>query len=51
MEKNMVFVIPEMPSKTFVILLIKLPDHFNLNLKGGKRNDKEATKKFTHVFH
>ena len=25
----MFFVIPEMPSKTFVMLYIKLPDHFN----------------------
>ena len=28
-KKNMFFVIPEMPSKTFVIVLKKLPDHFN----------------------
>ena len=26
----MFFVIPEMPSKTFVMLYKKLPDHFNL---------------------
>ena len=31
MEKNYVFVIPEMPSKTFVMLYKKLPDHFNTN--------------------
>ena len=29
-EKNMFFVIPEMPSKTFVMVLKKLPDQFNL---------------------
>ena len=28
MEKNMFFVIPEMSSKTFAMLLKKLPDHF-----------------------
>ena len=28
MEKIMFFVIPEMPSKTFGMLLKKLPDHF-----------------------
>ena len=28
-KKIMFFVIPEMPSKTFVMLLKKLPDHFN----------------------
>ena len=28
MEKNMFFVIPEMPSKTFVMVLKKLLDHF-----------------------
>ena len=28
-EKIMLFVIPEMPSKTFVIVSKKLPDHFN----------------------
>ena len=28
MEKNMFFVIPEMPSKTFVMVLKKLPGHF-----------------------
>ena len=27
-EKNMFFVIPEMPSETFVMVLKKLPDHF-----------------------
>ena len=27
-KKNMFFVIPEMPSKTFVMLYKKLPDHF-----------------------
>ena len=27
-EKIMFFVIPEMPSKTFVIVFKKLPDHF-----------------------
>ena len=27
-EKIMFFVIPEMPSKTFVMVLKKLPDHF-----------------------
>ena len=26
--ENMFFVIPEMPSKTFVMVLKKLPDHF-----------------------
>ena len=30
MEKNMFFVIPEMPSKTFVMVLKKLLDHFNI---------------------
>ena len=29
-KKNMFFVIPEMPSKTFVMLYKKLPDHFQL---------------------
>ena len=29
MEKIMYLVIPEMPSKTFVMLYKKLPDHFN----------------------
>ena len=29
-KKIMFFVIPEMPSKTFVMLYKKLPDHFNL---------------------
>ena len=28
MEKNTFFVIPEMPSKTFVMLYKKSPDHF-----------------------
>ena len=28
-KKIMFFVIPEMPSKTFVMLYKKLPDHFN----------------------
>ena len=28
----MFFVIPEMPSKTFVMLQKKLPDHFNYNM-------------------
>ena len=27
--KNMFFVIPEMPSKTFFMVLKKIPDHFN----------------------
>ena len=31
MEKNMFFVIPKMPSKTFVMVLKKLPDHFKNN--------------------
>ena len=31
MEKNMFFVNPEMPSKTFVMVLKKLPDHFKNN--------------------
>ena len=30
-KKNMFFVIPEMPSKTFVMLKKKLPGHFNPN--------------------
>mgnify|MGYP006975455970 CR=1 FL=1 len=30
MEKKNVFVIPEMPSKTFVMLYKKLPDHFKV---------------------
>ena len=29
----MFFVIPEMPSKTFVMLLKKLPDHFKVECK------------------
>ena len=29
-KKIMFFVIPEMPSKTFVMLYKKLPDHFNI---------------------
>ena len=33
-KKIMFFVIPEMPSKTFVMLLKKLPDHFNLTFDG-----------------
>ena len=44
MEKKYVFVIPEMPSKTFVMVLKKLPVHFKnqilplqeiLPVKGG----------------
>ena len=30
MEKNIFFLIPEMPSKTFVMVFKKLPDHFKL---------------------
>ena len=29
-KKNIFFVIPEMPSKTFVMVFKKIPDHFNL---------------------
>ena len=29
-KKSMFFVIPEMPSKTFVMFLKKLPDHFKV---------------------
>ena len=39
MEKKkyvMFFVIPEMPSKTFVMALKKLPDHFNTARKVKK---------------
>ena len=36
MEKIMFFVIPEMPSKTFVMLQKKLPGHFKL------KQDKEV---------
>ena len=32
-KKIMFFVIPEMPSKTFVMLYKKLPDHFNVARK------------------
>ena len=32
MEKMMFFVIPEMPSKTFVMVLKKLPGHFKLHI-------------------
>ena len=35
MEKKMLFGIPEMPSKTFVMLDKKLPDHFNNNIHRG----------------
>ena len=31
-KKNMFFVIHEMPSKTFVMLYKKIPDHFNLTI-------------------
>ena len=31
-KKNMFFVIPEMPSKTFVMVLKKLPDHFKASV-------------------
>ena len=31
-KKNMFFVIPEMPSKTFVMILKDLPDHFKFVL-------------------
>ena len=34
-KKNMFFVIPEMPSKTFVMVLKKLSDHFNGCQLGG----------------
>ena len=30
MEKIMFFVIPEMPSKTYVMVLKKIPDHFKV---------------------
>ena len=30
----MFFVIPEVPSKTFVMVLKKLPDHFKVDLSG-----------------
>ena len=33
-NKNHVFVIPEMLSKTFVIVFKKIPDHFNMNVMG-----------------
>ena len=32
-KKIMFFVIPEIPSKTFVMLLKKLPDHFKWSVK------------------
>ena len=32
-KKIMFFVIPEMPSKTFVMVLKKLPDHFKVRPK------------------
>ena len=38
MEKNMFFVIPEMPSKTFVMVLKKLPDHFKIYELSNYRN-------------
>ena len=40
-KKIMFFVIPEMPSKTFVMLYKKLPDHFKeiLPTKGTKTRD------------
>ena len=36
MEKNMFFIIPEMPSKAFVMVKKKLPDHFNLKSGSGR---------------
>ena len=36
MEKNMYFVIPEIPSKTFVMLKKKLPDHFKKPIVGAR---------------
>ena len=36
----MFFVIPEMPSKTFVMLYKKLPDHFKYNV--GQSNIKSS---------
>mgnify|MGYP006864200861 CR=1 FL=1 len=41
MKNNMFFVIPEMPSKTFVMIDKKLPDHF----KKGK-----CRKKLSHYY-
>ena len=38
----MFFVIPEMPSKTFVMLYKKLPDHFKG--KGGKSQMKQGNR-------
>ena len=42
MEKNMFFVIPEMPSKTFFMLKKKLPDHFKSTprLSGSESSEK-----------
>ena len=46
----MLFVIPEMPSKTFIMVLKKLPDHFNpvtavpKTPKSWKDNLKQFTK-------
>ena len=38
----MFFVIPEMPSKTFVMLYKKLPDHFNATLSHCFNTHKET---------
>ena len=46
MEKNMFFVIPEMPSKTFVMVLKKLPDYFNnINKKKNFLDGKSASRR------
>ena len=47
----MFFVIPEILSKTFVMVLKELPDHFNLRFLHGytRRFRKYAANSFTHL--
>ena len=44
-KKIMFFVIPEMPSKTFVMVLKKLPDHFKMSKKGSSKRTLKTIKK------
>ena len=50
-NKNMLFVIPEMPSKTFVMVLKKLPDHFKEGGSGSPySNNKNVLLKVSRKF-
>ena len=42
----MFFVIPEMPSKTFVMVVKKLPDHFKI----GRRHKNKESKEKANIF-